>query len=143
MSGERIGSILPIAIRDPVKNTKEITMAMKLVAAAKVRRAQDSVIATRPFSETLQSVFGGLVSRMGGDTANIPLLIQREVKKVTLLVITGDRVLCGGYNSFMIKKFEARFDDLKAAGIDVDMILCWRERSSILLQKRIPHQKDL
>merc|ERR1712113_1246736 len=88
------------AIRDrikTVKNTKKITMAMKLVAAAKVRRAQDAVIATRPFSETLQSVFGGLVERMGGDTADIPLLTQREVKKVTICCITGDRGLCGGY----------------------------------------------
>merc|ERR1719282_1262967 len=79
------------AIRDriaTVKNTRKITMAMKLVAAAKVRRAQDAVIATRPFSETLQSVFGGLISRMGGDTANIPLLTQREVNKVTIVCIT-------------------------------------------------------
>merc|ERR1712127_653751 len=112
------------AIRDRIKtvnNTKKITSAMKLVAAAKVRRAQDAVIATRPFSETLQSVFGGLVNRMGGDTADIPLLTQREVKKVTLVVITGDRGLCGGYNSFMIKKTEARYLELKDQGIDVDM----------------------
>jgi len=114
------------AIRDRIKsvnNTGKITSAMKLVAAAKVRRAQDAVIATRPFSETLQSVFGGLVQRMGGDTADIPLLTQREVKKVTLVCITGDRGLCGGYNSFMIKKTEGRAIELKAQGIDVDLVL--------------------
>merc|ERR1712127_225482 len=108
------------AIRDRIKtvnNTKKITMAMKLVAAAKVRRAQDAVVATRPFSETLQSVFGGLISRMGGDTADIPLLTQREVKKVTICCITGDRGLCGGYNSFMIKKAEARYNELTKSGI--------------------------
>merc|ERR1712157_521155 len=112
------------AIRDrikTVKNTKKITEAMRLVAAAKVRRAQDAVLATRPFSETLQSVFGGLISRLGGEAIDIPLLTQREVKKVTLCVITGDRGLCGGYNSFMIKKAEARLNELKAQGIDVDM----------------------
>lgn len=98
-------------------------MAMKLVAAAKVRRAQDAVLATRPFSETLQSVFGGLINRLGGEALELPLLTQREVKKVTLLVITGDRGLCGGYNSFMIKKAEARYNELKAQGIEVDMIL--------------------
>ena len=96
---------------------------MKLVAAAKVRRAQDAVVATRPFSETLQSVFGGLINRMGGDTADIPLLTQREVKKVTLVCITGDRGLCGGYNSFMIKKTEARLLELQAQGIKVDLVL--------------------
>jgi len=114
------------AIRDritSVKNTKKITMAMKLVAAAKVRRAQDAVLATRPFSETLQSVFGGLISRLGGEAIDLPLLTQREVKKVTLAVVTGDRGLCGGYNSFMIKKAEARFKELKDQGIEVDMVL--------------------
>jgi len=89
----------------------------------KVRRAQDAVLATRPFSETLQSVFGGLISRLGGEAIDLPLLTQREVKKVTLAVVTGDRGLCGGYNSFMIRKAEARFKELKAQGIDVDMVL--------------------
>lgn len=100
------------AIRDrivTVQNTKKITMAMKLVAAAKVRRAQDAVLATRPFSETLQSVFGGLIQRLGGEAVDLPLLTQRDVKKVTLCCISGDRGLCGGYNSFIIKKTENRF----------------------------------
>lgn len=129
------------AIRDRIKtvnNTKKITSAMKLVAAAKVRRAQDAVIATRPFSETLQSVFGGLVNRMGGDTADIPLLTQREVKKVTLLVITGDRGLCGGYNSFMIKKAESRFNELKEAGVDVDMILVGKKGQTYFNRRKFP-----
>jgi F-type H+-transporting ATPase subunit gamma len=114
------------AIRDrisSVKNTKKITMAMKLVAAAKVRRAQDAVLATRPFSETLQSVFGGLIARLGSEAMDLPLLTQREVKKVTLCVVTGDRGLCGGYNSFMIRKAEARFKELTAQGVEVDMVL--------------------
>jgi len=114
------------AIRDrisSVNNTKKITMAMKLVAAAKVRRAQDAVLATRPFSETLQSVFGGLISRMGSEAMDLPLLTQREVKKVTLTVVTGDRGLCGAYNSFMIKKAEARHNELTAQGIAVDFVL--------------------
>merc|ERR1712003_218256 len=115
-----------MGIRDrivTVKNTKKITMAMKLVAAAKVRRAQDAVLATRPFSETLQSVFGGLISRLGGEAVDLPLLTQREVKKVTLAVVTGDRGLCGGYNSYMIKKTESRVAELKSQGIDVDLVL--------------------
>ena len=85
-----------LAIRDritTVKNTKKITMAMKLVAAAKVRRAQDAVLATRPFSETLQSVFGGLIQRMGGEAMDLPLLTTRDVSKVTLVCVTGDRGL--------------------------------------------------
>jgi len=132
------------AIRDrisTVKNTKKITMAMKLVAAAKVRRAQDAVIATRPFSETLQSVFGGLIGRMGGEALDLPLLTQREVKKVTLVVITGDRGLCGGYNSFMIKKAEARFNELKDAGIACDMVLIGKKAITYFRRRNFPIRK--
>jgi len=132
------------AIRDrisTVNNTKKITSAMKLVAAAKVRRAQDSVLATRPFSETLQSVFGGLIQRLGGEAADLPLLTQREVNKVTLAVITGDRGLCGGYNSFMIKKAEARFNELKAQGIECDLILIGKKGASYFQNRDYPIRK--
>jgi F-type H+-transporting ATPase subunit gamma len=132
------------AIRDriaTVKNTRKITMAMKLVAAAKVRRAQDAVLATRPFSETLQSVFGGLIQRLGGEAADLPLLTQREVKKVTLCVITGDRGLCGGYNSMMIKKAEARFKELKSNGIDVDLVLIGKKGIKYFQRRSYPIRK--
>jgi F-type H+-transporting ATPase subunit gamma len=132
------------AIRDRIKsvnNTKKITSAMKLVAAAKVRRAQDAVLATRPFSETLQSVFGGLINRMGGDTADIPLLTQREVKRVTLCVITGDRGLCGGYNSFMIKKAEARYQELLAQGIETDFVLVGKKGIKYFQRRGYPIRK--
>jgi F-type H+-transporting ATPase subunit gamma len=129
------------AIRDrisSVNNTKKITSAMKLVAAAKVRRAQDAVLATRPFSETLQSVFGGLIQRLGGEAVDLPLLSQREVNKVTLVVITGDRGLCGGYNSFMIKKAEARYKELKAQGIEVDMITIGKKGTKYFERRSYP-----
>lgn len=133
------------AIRDRIKtaqNTKKITMAMKLVAAAKVRRAQDSVLATRPFSETLQSVFGGLVGRLGNEAIDLPLLQQREVKKVTLVSISGDRGLCGGYNSFMIKKTEARFNELKEQGIDADLITIGKKACSYFSRRNFPIRKQ-
>jgi len=132
------------AIRDritSVKNTKKITMAMKLVAAAKVRRAQDAVLATRPFSETLQSVFGGLIERLGGEAVELPLLTQRDVKKVTLCVITGDRGLCGGYNSFMIKKAEKRFNELKEAGVEADMVLIGKKGIAYFTRRNYPIRK--
>jgi F-type H+-transporting ATPase subunit gamma len=132
------------AIRDritSVKNTKKITMAMKLVAAAKVRRAQDAVLATRPFSETLQSVFGGLIERLGGEAAELPLLTQRDVKKVTICVITGDRGLCGGYNSFMIKKAEKRYNELKAAGVEADMVLVGKKGITYFQRRGFPIRK--
>lgn len=136
---------IAVAIRDrigTVKNTRKITMAMKLVAAAKVRRAQDAVLATRPFSETLQSVFGGLIQRLGGETIDLPLLTQREVKKVTLVVITGDRGLCGGYNSYMIKKAEARFKQLKESGIAADMVLIGKKGIQYFSRRGYPIRKS-
>jgi F-type H+-transporting ATPase subunit gamma len=132
------------AIRDRIKtvqNTKKITMAMKLVAAAKVRRAQDAVLATRPFSETLQSVFGGLINRLGPESTDLPLLTQREVNKVTLVVITGDRGLCGGYNSFMIKKAEARYKELEKNGIKADFILIGKKAISYFSRRSYPTRK--
>jgi F-type H+-transporting ATPase subunit gamma len=113
-------------------------MAMKLVAAAKVRRAQDAVLATRPFSETLQSVFGGLIQRLGGESIDLPLLTVRDVKKVTLVVITGDRGLCGGYNSFMIKKADARFKELKKSGVDVDLLLIGKKGITYFERRKYP-----
>mmetsp|Transcript_26152 Transcript_26152/g.54490 ORF Transcript_26152/g.54490 Transcript_26152/m.54490 type:complete len:349 (+) Transcript_26152:45-1091(+) len=129
------------AIRDrivTVKNTKKITMAMKLVAAAKVRKAQDAVLQTRPFSETLQSVFGGLISRLGSEAADLPLLQEREVKKVTLVVISGDRGLCGSYNSYMIKKAEKRYSELTAKGIEVDMVMIGKKANSYFERRDYP-----
>jgi len=95
---------------------------MRLVAAAKVRRAQQAVLATRPFSETLQSVFGGLIERLGNEDADLPLLESREVNKVTLVVMSGDRGLCGGYNSYGIKKVEARMKELETQGVAVELV---------------------
>jgi F-type H+-transporting ATPase subunit gamma len=113
-------------------------MAMKLVAAAKVRRAQDAVLATRPFSETLQSVFGGLIQRLGGESVDLPLLTPREVKKVTLCVITGDRGLCGGYNTLMIKKADQRFKELQASGVEVEMVLVGKKGIKYFQRRNYP-----
>ncbi|KAK7232714.1 ATP synthase [Aureococcus anophagefferens] len=96
-----------------VGNTQKITEAMRLVAAAKVRRAQEAVLQTRPFSETLQ---------LGKEPLDLPLLENREVKKVTLLAISGDRGLCGSYNTYIIKKTEARKKELEAQGIEVEIV---------------------
>ena len=98
---------------DSVKNTKKITEAMRLVAAAKVRRAQEQVTATRPFADTLAQVLFGLQNRLRMEETGLPLLKQREVQTVALFVVTGDRGLCGGYNTNVIKKAEQRAAELK------------------------------
>merc|ERR1740127_323896 len=126
---ERVGS---------VKNTKKITSAMKLVAAAKVRRAQEAVIRSRPFSETLERVLGGLLARLSTESLDIPLMETREAKKVALVVITGDRGLCGGYNAQMIKKAEARIVELKGQGVDVELVTVGNKGSTYFKKRETP-----
>merc|ERR1719261_2411409 len=121
-----------------VKNTKKITSAMKLVAAAKVRRAQEAVLRSRPFSETLERILGGLLQRLKMEALDIPLLETREANKVGLVVITGDRGLCGGYNSNAIKKAEQRIAELKEQGIEVELITVGNKGSTYFGKRETP-----
>eukprot|EP00850_Spirogloea_muscicola_P009378 SM000052S17770 [mRNA] locus=s52:609708:610880:+ [translate_table: standard] len=107
---------------DSVKNTKKITDAMKLVAAAKVRRAQEAVVNGRPFSENLVKVLFNVNEQLQTEDVEIPLTEVRPVKKVAVVVVTGDRGLCGGYNNFIIKKAELRIRELKALGLDFTIV---------------------
>ncbi|MFQ5457615.1 MAG: ATP synthase F1 subunit gamma [Myxococcota bacterium] len=88
-----------------VRNTRQITRAMKLVAAAKLRRAQDSVIAARPFAGKIAEVLGRLAVRV--DVEAHPLLERREEKRAEIVVVASDRGLCGGFNANVIRKAEA------------------------------------
>jgi F-type H+-transporting ATPase subunit gamma len=118
------------AIRDrisSVKNTKKITEAMRLVAAAKVRRAQEQVTATRPFADNLAQVLYNLQGRLRFEDVALPLFKQREVKKVGLLVVSGDRGLCGGYNTNVIRRGEQRAKELKAEGVECTYVLVGRK----------------
>ncbi len=129
------------SIRDriqSVKNTQKITEAMRLVAAAKVRRAQEQVIATRPFADRLAQVLFGLQSRLRFEDANLPLLRRREIKKVGLLVISGDRGLCGAYNSNVIRRAETRANELKAEGVDHTYVLVGRKATQYFERRNQP-----
>ncbi len=110
-----------------VKNTRKITEAMRLVAAAKVRRAQEQVLRSRPFADRLARVLENLQSRLRFEDADAPLLEDRELRTITLLAVTGDRGLCGGYNANIIKRTEQRFAELKGQGYDVDLVLIGRK----------------
>jgi F-type H+-transporting ATPase subunit gamma len=110
-----------------VKNTKKITEAMRLVAAAKVRRAQEQVTSTRPFADRLAQVLYGLQARLRFEEANLPLLKKREVRKVALLVVSGDRGLCAAYNTNVIRRAEERAKQLKAEGIEYTYVLIGRK----------------
>lgn len=103
-----------------VGSTMQITSAMKLVSAAKLKRATDSIVQLRPYAdklrELLQNVSSTLEAEVGG-----ALTEQREVNKVLLVVINSNRGLCGGYNSSIIKKVNALLAD-ELAGKQVELL---------------------
>ena len=85
-----------------VQGTQQITKAMKMVSAAKLRRAQDAILQMRPYAKKLQEMLSNIVSNAEGDI-NMALAKERPIQKVMIILITSDRGLCGGYNSNLIK----------------------------------------
>lgn len=120
-----------------VKNTQKITDAMKLVAAAKVRRAQEAVVNGRPFSENLVKVLFNVNEQLQNEDIDIPLTDVRVVKKVAIVVVTGDRGLCGGFNNYVIKKAEQRIKELKALGVEYTLVSVGKKGNSYF--KRRPY----
>ncbi len=121
-----------------VKNTRKITEAMRLVAAAKVKRAQQQVLSTRPFADRLAQVLYRLQTRLKFEDVSLPLLQQRQVKNVAIVVITGDRGLCGGYNTNAIRKAEDRAKELKAKGLDFQFVLIGRKAIQYFSRREQP-----
>ncbi|HZJ53132.1 MAG TPA: ATP synthase F1 subunit gamma [Myxococcaceae bacterium] len=85
-----------------VKSTQQITKAMKMVSAAKLRRAQDAIVAARPYARSLDQMIADLVSRSEG--LSHPLLTSRPVRRVEILALTSDRGLAGGFNANVIRR---------------------------------------
>lgn len=86
-----------------IGSTMQITSAMKMVSAAKLKKAQDAITAMRPYSNKLTELLQSLSASLDGDIGG-SYTKQREVQKVLLVVITSNRGLCGGFNSYVIKK---------------------------------------
>jgi F-type H+-transporting ATPase subunit gamma len=129
------------SIRDriaSVKNTRKITEAMRLVAAAKVRRAQQQVIDARPFSDRLAQVLYRLQTRLRIEDVNLPLLQNRVVKTVGILVISGDRGLCGAYNANIIRYAENRAQALQDKGLDYQYFLIGRKAVQYFSRRKVP-----
>ncbi|HLA51482.1 MAG TPA: F0F1 ATP synthase subunit gamma, partial [Thermodesulfobacteriota bacterium] len=84
-----------------VKNTQQITKAMKMVAAAKLKRAHDDILAARPYAQKMLDIISSLASRVKSDAH--PLLSKRGGGRVELVIVTSDRGLCGGFNSNIIR----------------------------------------
>ena len=97
-----------------VKSTQKITSAMKMVAAAKLRRSQDAVVAARPYAKTMSDITAGLAAAADGETH--PLLRRRDGRRVALVVMTSDRGLCGGFNSNLCRTAQRHAEDKTRKG---------------------------
>ncbi len=109
-----------------VKNTRKITSAMKMVAAAKLRRAQEAAEASRPYAVKMAQVIASLSSRVEADSH--PLLEQRELRdKSLVIVISSNRGLCGGYNSNLLRTVRRYVRDREAGGQEIHLCCLGRK----------------
>ncbi|MBS1990860.1 MAG: ATP synthase F1 subunit gamma [Cyanobacteria bacterium SZAS LIN-2] len=107
-----------------VQSTQKITRAMKMVAAAKVRRAQGRVLAARPFTQGIIRILREVMAEVSPvDLQGLYLLNRRQIKKVAIIVISSDRGLCGSYNSTVFRDVLARITALRAEGKEVGLML--------------------
>ncbi len=104
-----------------VRSTQQITKAMKMVAAAKLRRAQENILAFRPYSYELRELIAHLTALMG-DTSEIPLMVHRPVEKVLLVVVTADRGLCGAFNHNIIRRAYERVHEYTDTEVELYLV---------------------
>jgi F-type H+-transporting ATPase subunit gamma len=112
-----------------VKNTQKITRAMKLVAAARLRRAQDTMMAARPYSKRLHEVVSDLAARIAAVDPEPPhpLLAKRDIKNVRIIVVSSDRGLAGGYNSNLNRRVERFLVDEKDKYQSIELVTVGRK----------------
>jgi F-type H+-transporting ATPase subunit gamma len=107
-----------------VKNTQQITRAMKMVSAAKLRRAQDRVITARPYATLLRTVLGNVAAAVAGDEVaqQNPLLAQRPENRILLVLVTGDKGLAGAFNTNLIKAAQHFMAERPEAAVSFELI---------------------
>ena len=111
-----------------IQNIEQVTDAMRVVAAARLRRAQENIIATRPYAEKLNTILGHLISQMDTEEQSLthPLLETREIKHACIVSVSADRGLCGSFNSNLIRTTTQRIERYQESGADVTLICIGR-----------------
>ena len=104
-----------------IKNTQKITSAMEMVAASKMRKAQDRMQATKPYAQKIRGVIGHLA--MGHTEYKHPYIIEREIKRVGFIVISTDRGLCGGLNTNLFKVGLKSMQEWQEKEVEIDLCL--------------------
>lgn len=128
-----------------VKNTQQITKAMKMVASARLRRAQERVVNARPYSRLAAEILSNVVAAAGNDErlASLPLLATRPESKVQLVLITSDRGLAGAFNTNLIKAAHQFLDEAKEAGKQTQLELIGRKGRDYFVRRAYPISGEL
>ena len=113
-----------------VKSTQKITSAMKMVAAAKLRKAQEQALASRPYTSLMDSVVSKISSKTIG--SSIDLLSGKEIKTHLLVVFSADRGLCGGFNGSITRTVRSEIKKLKDDGINVKLLMVGKKSADAL-----------
>jgi F-type H+-transporting ATPase subunit gamma len=121
-----------------VKNTQQITRAMKFVAAAKLRRLQEGVFQARPYSRQILKVLKSAVARI--ESPQHPLLARREEKKILVLVFSGDKGLCGAFNTNVLKRALEFFREKE--GAEIEIVAVGKKCRDALKKRRFPVVQD-
>ncbi len=123
-----------------VKSTQQITKAMKMVSAAKLKRAQDAIVAARPYARQMREVVQA-VARRAGQEAH-PLLSVREKRKLGLLVVSSDRGLCGGFNANLLRAVNRFLEENRERYEEVALFVVGRKARDFFRRRRIPLRKE-
>lgn len=123
-----------------VKNTQQITKAMKMVAAAKLRKAQDAILSARPYADSIDKVLSNLVGKAEG--IDHPLMAARPVKRIEILLITSDRGLCGGFNSNLLRRAQRFVIEQQGAGVEVQFTTVGRKGNEFFRKRGGNIRKD-
>jgi F-type H+-transporting ATPase subunit gamma len=116
-----------------IRNTQQITKAMKMVSAAKLRRAQEAALLARPYADKMNEILINLSARVSRSAH--PLLATREEKRIQLVLVTSDRGLCGGYNANLVRAAEA-FIRSHGAGKEILLALIGRKGADYYRRRR-------
>ena len=121
-----------------VQNTKKITKAMEMVAAARLRRAAQRIEATRPYAMRMNEFIAGMARYVEVDPAGFPLLAQHdEVRRVAVVTLTADRGLCGAFNSNIVRAAQHLIRSYGAEGVETDLIVVGKKGAGTF---RFQHQ---
>jgi F-type H+-transporting ATPase subunit gamma len=126
-----------------VKNTRKITLAMSQIATARLKKAQDAVLAAKPYGDRMREVIDSLVSGIDESerAAAHPLLAMRPVKRELLLVMTADRGLCGGFNTNINRAAQGWIHQRTREGVKIEVIAIGKKAIASLKAAKIPVRK--